>query len=72
MSGLTTEQLPERRSPTHILRVDIPLHINGERTFDPLQDALRIVLSVSRLAVEDVLCDDPNVTLLEPDDAGER
>lgn len=59
--------LPERRKPTHTLVVEIPLHIAAGQTFyfDPLRDALRIALSLSRLSTEGLLCDDPQVMVRE-------
>jgi hypothetical protein len=62
---MTRPALRERRQPTHVLVVEIPVFLDADvsRNYDPLQNALRTVLSVSRLAVDDVLCDDPTVTV---------
>jgi hypothetical protein len=51
--------------PTHVLVVEIPLNLDfaTEPNFDPFQDALKIVLALSRLAVAKVACDNPTVTV---------
>lgn len=58
----------ERREPTHTLVIEIPVDMTGAegKNFDPLQDALQVVLAVSRLAVDGVLADTPNVRLNGP------
>ena len=46
------------RSPTHTLVIEVPLCLEDRETarFDPVQDALRIALSLSRLASEGFYC----------------
>lgn len=58
--------MSEQREPTHILTVEVPLYLADAATFDyhPVQDALAIVLSLSRIAAADVLCGDANVSLV--------
>lgn len=61
----------DRRPPTHILRVDVPLFIDNDPTgppFDAFKDAIQLTLSLSRLAYAEVICDDPNVKLIERND----
>lgn len=57
--------MTELREPTHILTVTVPLDLTGTESFDyhPTQDALAVVLAVSRIAAAGVLCGDANVTL---------
>lgn len=64
---LAREPLPERRAPTHTLVVEVPLHIGEGQTlyFDPIQDALRAVLSISRLASIGLLCDEVQAHIKE-------
>lgn len=61
--------LPERREPTHRLLIEIPLHLADDVahtvSFNPVQDALRIALSLSRAAVGGHYCADPEVSLLD-------
>lgn len=61
------EPLPERREPTHTLVIEIPLHIGEGQTlyFDPIQDALRTVLSLSRLASIGLLCGEVQASIKE-------
>lgn len=61
------EPLPERREPTHTLVVAVPLHIGEGQSlyFDPIQDALRTVLAISRLASLGLLCGDVQATVKE-------
>jgi hypothetical protein len=60
---------PERRPPTHILTIEVPLALDVDlvgrevQDFDPLREALSIVLALSRLAVAGALCDDPTVSV---------
>jgi len=63
-----------QRDPTHLLVVTVPIHLDDFdrlRThppgfdYDPLQQALNVVMSVSRLAVDGVVCGDVNVRLDE-------
>lgn len=57
----------ERRQPTHRLVVTLPLDLTGAEsfTYDAVEAALRVVIAVSRLAVDGVVCDDLYVALDE-------
>ncbi len=59
--------LPVRRAPTHVLTVEVPLYLQDREAarFDPVQDAMRVVLALSRAAAEGYVCDDVQVTLVE-------
>jgi methylaspartate ammonia-lyase len=58
--------LPERRPPTHVLTIEIPLNLdNGIGNFDPVEDAVRICLGLARAAYVGVICDDPQVSWRE-------
>jgi hypothetical protein len=58
--------LPERKPPTHVLRIEIPLNMNnGKGNFDPIQDAIQIALSLSRAAYVGSICDTPSLSLRE-------
>ena len=54
-----------RRERTHTLTISIPLHLDDAAAldYDPVRDALNVVMSVSRLAVDGAVCDDVNVQL---------
>jgi hypothetical protein len=56
-----------QRDPTHLLVVNVPIHLDRDASFDydPVHDALNVVMSVSRLAVDGVACGDVNVCLYE-------
>lgn len=62
------EPRPERREPTHTLIVEVPLHIGEGATFyfDPVQDAVRTILPLTRLASIGALCDGVQVSIREP------
>jgi len=61
---VTTGGLSERRAPTHIMRVEIPLDLsNRSPDFDAVKDALRIVFAVSRAAFSGDICDGLVVTM---------
>ena len=64
---LRDEPLPEHRSPTHVLRIEVPLHLDkdGQIYFDPVRDAIQTVLALSRLASSGALCGQPQVTIDE-------
>lgn len=53
------------RKRTHTLVVEVPLFLDQSYTldYDPVSDALRFVVSITRLAVDGVVCDDLTVTL---------
>jgi len=57
--------LPIKRERTHTLTISIPLHLDDAESFDydPVYTALSVVMSVSRMAVDGVVCDDVNVSL---------
>lgn len=58
-----------RRPPTHVVNLSVPINVPAGREFDPpfnvVQDALRILLAVSRLAVAGAICGDPEAVLEE-------
>lgn len=57
-----------RRPATHTLTVQIPLAIEEgalPRSDDVVFEALRTVLAVSRAAYQGLICDTPEVTLVE-------
>jgi hypothetical protein len=62
-------KLPERKAPTHVLRIEVPINIEAasrETTrFDALQEAIKLTISLSRAAYVDVICDDINVEMLD-------
>lgn len=55
----------DQRDPTHRLVIEVPLHLGEAEIFDydPVHTALATVLSISRLAVDKVLCGDVNVEI---------
>lgn len=56
----------ERRPPTHVLVIEVPLKLDVPAPdYDPVQDALRVALSISRAAYGGHICDDPHVSLRE-------
>lgn len=63
--------LHERRAPTHTLTIRVPLNLDANpaaETWDiqaALAEALKLILSVSRVGTLSLLCDDPIVTLYE-------
>ena len=61
------EPLPIKADPTHVLRIEIPMRIEDGKTFyfDPMQDAVRLVLALSRLATIGVLCGDAELSIEE-------
>jgi hypothetical protein len=55
-----------RRPPTHVLRVEIPLHLDPPPSdYDPVKHALDVALSVSQAAFDGHVCDDIQVTMLD-------
>lgn len=56
-----------KKKPTHVVVVEIPLHIEEGQTFPagPFREALRVVLALVRLGTVQLLCDDPNVSIRE-------
>jgi hypothetical protein len=57
---------PERQH-THALVVEVLLDLSGAAAFDyePVRDAIAVVLSVSRAAADKVICGDANVSLVD-------
>lgn len=58
---MTDEQPhPARRDPTHVLVIEVPLDLGDgpPPDFDPVEDCLRVCLSVSRAAYTHRICDD--------------
>lgn len=66
MSAQPEPRETERRSPTHILTVEIPYYLDGG-PFDALvvKDALTAVLSIARIAGR--VCDTPEASIREVD-----
>jgi hypothetical protein len=58
----------EPEPPTHILTVVVPFRLHGG-PFDgvPVQDAIKVILSLCRCAV--AVCDSPQVTFREAEHA---
>ena len=51
-------------TPTHLLRVEVPLDLGVHSTqFDAVEDAVKLVLAVSRAAYDGEICDSPMVYL---------
>lgn len=68
MMGLT-----ERRAPTHILRIEVPLNLNDPPyDYDPVADALKLALAISRAGFAGHICDDPAVTMEESGNASDE
>lgn len=61
----SAEAMRTKRKPTHILNIEIPVYLDEEYDFNPIQDAILAVLSVSRAAFLDAICDDPQATITE-------
>ena len=57
----------DRRKPTHVLVIEVPLVLDVPHDFDPVQDAIRTIMPITRLGVSDALADDPNVSIREAD-----
>jgi hypothetical protein len=60
--------LREKVDPTHILHVHVPLNMNktvGISDYDAVKQSLDLVLSVSRAAYDNVICDDIQVEMEE-------
>jgi hypothetical protein len=61
--------LPERREPTHVLQIEVPLYLDEAKregwAYDPVKQALEIALSSSRAAYDGVICNDVQVTMVE-------
>ena len=58
--------LPERRAPTHTLVVEIPLHFEAHKSAGlgaAVQDSLRIIMALSRVATEGYVCGCPQATI---------
>ena len=55
------------RPRTHTLTIDVPLYLGDEcaEDFDyyPVEEALRVVMAVSRLAVDGFVCGDVEVRI---------
>jgi hypothetical protein len=64
--------LIERRDPTHVLTVRVPLYLppkllaDAGPKFDAFRDTMLLVVGLSRLAWEGYLADTPEVSLEEP------
>ena len=55
----------ERGPRTHTLIIEVPLDLNGVEKLDyhPVEQALNLVMTVSKLAIDGVTCDDVTVRL---------
>jgi hypothetical protein len=66
-----SRRLSERRDPTHILRLDVPLDLTANpaaEEFDiegAMRQAFEIVLAVARVGTLGLLCGDVVVTMEE-------
>jgi hypothetical protein len=49
------------------MRIEVPLYLvnTAGYDYDPLRDALRVCLAVTRLAYDDVICGDVTVALID-------
>lgn len=64
-----SSSLPERRDPTHVVRIEVPLCLSDPSPdFDAVADAVTIALAVSRAAYSGHICDGAQVTMIEPGD----
>lgn len=58
--------LPERRDPTHVLTITIPLALEPPAPdFDAVADAVRLALAVSRAAYTGHVCDEVTVAIAD-------
>ena len=57
--------MSERSAPTHSLTIVVPLNLSDAFDYHPVEVALNVVMSVSRLAFDGVVCDDIHVSLDE-------
>ena len=59
--------LPERRAPSHIMLIEVPLNMMIEPApdFDAVADSVKIALALSRAAYSRNICDDVQVTMTE-------
>ena len=67
--------LSERRAPTHILRIDVPLSLSDDELpydYDPVADAMKLALAISRAGFAGHICDDPQVTMIESPSRGQN
>lgn len=56
--------MTDRRERTHTLTIEVPIHVDAADPpldYDPIHEVLRVVMSVSRMALDGVVCDDVNV-----------
>ena len=55
----------ERVPRTHTLIIEVPLDLGGVEKLDyhPVEQALNLVMTVSKLAIDGVMCDDVIVRL---------
>jgi hypothetical protein len=56
--------LPEKREPTHVLRILVPLDLTDPPVdFDVIQDTIKLALGISRGGFAGHICDEPQVDL---------
>lgn len=64
MDDQASPALPERRTPTHLLRIVVPLALDEPpRNYDAVAQAVRLVLAVSRAGFDGYICDDVQVSM---------
>ena len=57
-------EYPARQVPSHMMRVEIPLCLTDESPpFDPVADALRLTMNISRAAYLRYICDEVQVNI---------
>lgn len=62
-----SSSLPERREPTHVLRVQVPLCLSDPAPdFDTVADAVTVALAISRAAYGGYICDGAQVAMIDP------
>jgi hypothetical protein len=60
--------ISEHREPTHVVRIEVPLHLEerpAEVDLDVVRDAVLTVLSFSRAVYLKAICDDAQVSMIE-------
>ena len=52
-----------RTDATHVLTIRVPLHVDETFDFNPLEEALRVIMPLTRLATTGAVCDDITVSV---------
>lgn len=55
----------QQREPTHVLHLSVPLHVDVAFDGNPLEEALRAIMPLTRLAATGAICGDVTVTVRE-------